>query len=115
MAVGLYLVLGRLIVARREAARTFYAITDRRLLMESGAFRRTFTELDLCDLPLSTLEEGSNGLGTITIGSASWFMRVPPGWPFPGMYGQALAIVSVPTARAVYDMLQRAKAEAREA
>lgn len=115
VAVGQYLIFGRLIVARREAARTFYAITDRRLLIESGAFRTTFTEVDLRDLPPSTLEEGSNELGTITLGPASWFMRMPPGWPFPGMYGQPLALVSIPAARAVYETLQRAKAEARDA
>jgi hypothetical protein len=113
VAVGLYLIFGRLIVARREAARTFYAITDRRLLIESGAFRRTFTEVDLHDLPPATLEERSDVTGTITIGPGSW--RVPPGWPFPGMYGQAPTLVSIRAVRDVYETLQRAKAEARDA
>jgi hypothetical protein len=113
VALGLYLIFGRVFVARREAARTFYAITDRRVLIESGAFRRTFTEIDLRDLPPSTLEQGSDGVGTITLGPASWFMRAPPGWPFAGMYGQTLALSSIRAAGNVYDTLQRAKAEAR--
>jgi hypothetical protein len=114
VAIGLYMIFGRIFVARREAARTHYAITDRRVLVQSGAFRPTFTELDLRDLPASQLEERSDGLGTITLGPPMGFMRLPPGWPMGGMYGRPPALEAIPQVGRVYETLQDAKAAARE-
>ncbi len=114
VAIGVYLIAGRVMVARREAAKTTYAITDRRVLIETGAFRRTFMQLDLRDLPASQLEERPDGLGTITLGPVLGFRRMPPGWPFPGLYGQPPAFVAIPAAGRVYETLQEAKAQAKE-
>jgi hypothetical protein len=115
VVMGLYLIIGRLVVARREAANTVYAITDRRVLIETGAFRRTFVQLDLRDLPASQLEERAGGLGTITLGPTLGFMRMPPGWPLGGMYGQPPAFTAIPDAARVYETLQEAKDQARRA
>ena len=115
VAMGLYLIFGRWFVARREAANTAYAITDRRVLIETGAFRRTFVQLDLRDMPASQLEVRGNGLGTITLGPAVGFMRMPPGWPLGGMYGQPPAFAAIPDAARVYETLQEAKDQARRA
>ena len=115
VAMGVYLIIGRLVVARREAAKTVYAITDRRVLIETGAFRPRFVQLDLRDLPASQLEERQGGLGTITLGPTLGLMRPPPGWPFPGMYGQTPAFVAIPNAARVYETLQDARAQARGA
>jgi Bacterial PH domain len=114
VAVGLYMIFGRILVARREAARTFYAITDRRVLVQSGAFRQTFTEFDLRDLPGSQLEERSDGSGTITLGPVMGW-RAPPGWPLGGMFGRTPALEAVQGVGRVYQTLQDAKAAAREA
>lgn len=113
VAVGLYMIFGRWVVARREAANTLYAITDRRVLIETGAFRRTFMQLDLRDLPASQLEERPGGLGTITLGPIVGLIRLPPGRPFGGMYGQPPAFVAIPDAASVYETLQEAKDQAR--
>jgi hypothetical protein len=110
---GLYLIFGRILVARREAANTFYAISDSRVLIQSGAFRRTFTELDLRDLPASQLEERSDRSGTITLGPVMGLMRMPPGWPMAGMYGRPPALEAISGAARVYQTLQDAKAAAR--
>jgi hypothetical protein len=110
---GLYLIFGRILVARREAANTFYAISDSRVLIQSGAFRRTFTELDLRDLPASQLEERSDGSGTITLGPVMGLMRMPPGWPMAGLYGRPPALEAISGAARVYQTLQDAKAAAR--
>jgi hypothetical protein len=114
VAIGLYFIFGRILVARREAARTFYAITDRRVIIQSGAFRSTFTELDLRDLPASQLEEQSDGSGTIVLGPSVGFWRMPPGWPLAGVYGRAPTIEAIPGVARVYEILQEAKASARE-
>jgi hypothetical protein len=114
VAAGLYLIFGRILVARREAANTFYAVTDQRVLLQTGAFRRTFTELDLRDLPGSQLEEQSDGSGTITLGPTIGFRRLPPGWPLAGMYGRQPSLEAIPAAGRVYQTLQDAKAAARD-
>ena len=108
--LGLYLIFGRLIVARREAQNTMYAITDRRVLLVSGAFRRTFRAIELSQLPEAQLDEGAHGLGSITFGSAG-FIRLPPGWPTMGSYRQAAAFQAIPGAKNVFDILQRARYE----
>jgi hypothetical protein len=112
VAIGLYMAFGRIYVARREAANTSYAITDQRVLVETGAFRRRLTQLDLRDLPMAQLEDGGGGRGSITFGASGYF-RVPPGWPTLGMYGQPAAFMAIPDAARVFRTLQDAKDEAR--
>jgi len=108
--VGAYLIFGRLLVARREAMNTAYAITDRRVLILSGAFRRSFTSIELGQLPLAQLDEGAGGVGTITFGSGG-FMRVPPGWPTMGAYQSPPSFQAIEGVRGVFDTLQRARAD----
>jgi hypothetical protein len=115
VVIGLYMIFGRLVVARREAGNTMYAITDRRVLIVAGAFRRTFLQLDLRDLPASQLEERAGGLGTITLGPTVGFFRMPPGWPLGGMYPQPPAFAAIPNAAGVFETLQEAKDQARRA
>jgi hypothetical protein len=115
VAVGLYMIFGRIYVARREGAATAYAITDQWVLIMGGAFRRTLTQLDLRDVPTAQLEDQGRGLGTITFGSPLGLMRVPPGWPTMGMYGRPPSFASIPDASRVFGLLQDAKAEARSA
>jgi hypothetical protein len=107
---GLYLIFGRLLVARREAMRTVYAVTDRRILIESGAFRPRFAEIDLRDMPGSQLEVRSDGIGTITLGPTLG-IRLPPGWPAGGIYARTPALESIPSASRVYEILQDARSE----
>ena len=108
--LGLYFIFGRLLVARREALNTTYAITDRRVLVHGGAFRRTFTAIELAQLPEAQLDEGSGGVGTITFGSG-WGFRAPPGWPTMGTYRQPTAFQSIRGVREAFDILQRARHE----
>lgn len=114
VVIGLYMIFGRILVARREAAHTWYAITDRRVLIQSGAFRRSLIQLDLRDLPMSQLDDQGNGLGTITFGPSLGSMRLPPGWPSMGMYTRPAAFSAIRDSARVFEMLQDAKAEARD-
>ena len=111
--VGLYMIFGRFYVAAREAENTSYAITDSRVLILGGAFRTALVELDLDRLPSVELNEGRNGIGSITFGPMGGFMRVPAGWPTFGMYATPPAFQSVRDVRKVYDKLQQARADAR--
>lgn len=111
--IGLYLIFGRIYVARREAQRTHYAVTDSRLVILGGAFSRRTTEIALTDLPPAQLEEQASGLGTITFGVSIGGFRPPPGWPTMGSFAQAPAFTSIPEAGRVYRLIQDAKAAAR--
>ena len=113
VAVGLYMVFGRILVARLEARRTFYAITDRRVLIVTGAFRSRIVEMALDDLPPAQLERSGQDLGTITFGTTVNAIRMPPGWPLASIYGQPIALTSIRSATSVYARLQDARAAAR--
>lgn len=112
VAIGLYMIFGRILVARREADRTQYLVTDRRVVIRTGAFGRRVIEMAIEDLPPAQLDLRPSGLGTITFGSTAG-PRVPPGWPTMGMYGQAPAFASIPDAEGVYQIVQDAKAATR--
>lgn len=113
VAAGLYLIFGRILVARREARRTVYGVTDRRVLLRTGAFRQTITELAIDEVPVVQLEEQSSGLGRISFSSSGRMFRPPPGWPMAGMYGQPTAFECIRDASRVYRIIQDAKAAFR--
>ena len=112
--IGLYLIFGRIFVARREAERTVYAVTSRRILILGGAFSRKTIELDLTQLPPSQLEVGSRGMGTITFGVPVGGFRPPPGWPTMGSVVPVPTFASVPDAASVYRVVQDARAAAAQ-
>ncbi|MBI3751152.1 MAG: hypothetical protein HY263_05795 [Chloroflexi bacterium] len=112
--IGLYIVGGRFVVARREAQRTWYAITTERVLIQSGAFRRRLSELDLTNLPPTELTAGRNATGTITFGTVHPYARFfGPSWMGMKM-GQAIVAVRDP--ERVFEILSEARRDAmREA
>jgi hypothetical protein len=113
VALGLYLIAGRIPVARREARRTRYGITDQRVLLLTGAFGQRLTAMQLKDLPPAQLDVDRSGYGSITFGIPVSPFRVPPGWPTMGMWSQPPAFTSIADARRVYEVLNEAKAAAR--
>ena len=113
--IGLYMLVGRWWVAAREAANSAYAITDRRVLILSGAFRRNFAALELRNMPGAHVDYGSNGTGSITFGSVSGF-RMPPGWPtFVGgwRYPNPPTFWAISDVANVFAIYQKAVSEAR--
>lgn len=107
--VGLYMIFGRILVARREARNTTYAITDRRILIASGAFRPSFTALELRNLPGAKVDEDRRGTGSITFGATSGF-QMPPGWPTMGaMYARTPAFIAISDVRRVFDTYEKAR------
>lgn len=107
--VGLYMIFGRILVARREARNTTYAITDRRILIAGGAFKPSFTALELRNLPGAKVDEGKGGTGSITFGATGGF-QMPPGWPTMGaMYARTPAFLAIPDVRRVFDTYEKAR------
>ena len=115
VGIGLYLVFGRILVARKEAAETVYAITDRRVIVIGGAFQRRLTEISLRMLPPVQLEIGQDGFGTITFGATSGWFNPPLGWPTFGMWPRPLAFAEIADAAVVHGILDEARETAARA
>ena len=113
VAIGLYLIAGRFFVDRAQRRKTLYGITDRRVIIRSGLFRRTTKSLNLRTLSDVTLSERSDRRGTITLGPTaglySWFQ----GTSWPGMGGHvAPSLDTIEDAKDVYNILRRAQSAA---
>jgi hypothetical protein len=86
--VGLYLLLGRFWVEARQRARTYYGLTDNRIIIVSGIMRRSTRSLSARGLSDITLTKKKSGGGTIYFGPANpmyaWWGSA--GWPGMGRY-----------------------------
>jgi hypothetical protein len=86
--LGLYLVVGRFWVDARQRARTFYALTDRRVVIISGIFSRSARSLAVHTLSDVALTKRKGGSGTISFGPMSplyaWWGAA--GWPGTSRY-----------------------------
>jgi hypothetical protein len=70
VAMGLYITVGRFFVKARKKRRTYYAVTDRRVLSveRGGSTRAAF--LDRIPTVNSSIRE--DGSGSVTFGNTSW-------------------------------------------
>jgi hypothetical protein len=111
LAVGFYLLVGRLILGMLQRRRTRYALTSQRIIIMSGLRGRRIHSLTLRDLEQIRLNEGRDGSGTITFGAANpgqWWANNPAGIGLPGRP----AFERIPEARRVHDLILEAKAGA---
>lgn len=111
VAIGLYMIFGRFIVKRYTRSHTYYAVTDRRVLVLSTAFRHTVRSASLKRLPGLELSVRRGGRGTVTFGhwggmsamyansGLDWF-----GW---GSGQRPLAFYDLDDARSVYELVDR--------
>jgi PH (Pleckstrin Homology) domain-containing protein len=108
--MGAYITVGRFVVAGREAQRTEYLLTDRRVVIRTGAFSTRTTELPLATMASVELEEGRDGIGSITFGPSLPFRGFfGPGWPGAGRYGPAFQAVR--DANRVYRLINDARSQ----
>lgn len=67
---GLYFALGHLLLSRLEWEHVFYALTDRRLLVQRGLFRRRHASLFLDEVAYFQLRPLGEQLGTLRVGGS---------------------------------------------
>ena len=112
--VGLYLIVGRFFVDAQQRARTYYAVTNERVLIVSGVFRRVVKSLSLRTLTDVSLSEKPNGDGSVTFGAASALSAMYGlfgGWSRTGaQLGPQFDVI--PKAKAVYEVIREAQKEA---
>jgi hypothetical protein len=105
---GLYFVIGRFFADQKQRERTTYGITNERILIVSGVFRRAVKSLNLQTLSEVTMTERANGTGNVTFGPTnpnSWWAEGLGGWPgIPS----STTFERIPDVQAVYDTLRSA-------
>jgi Bacterial PH domain len=113
--VGLYMIVGRFFYDAQARAKTYYAVTDSRILIISGIFSQQIKSLSLNTLADISLAEGAGGEGTITFGNGqsngSPFGR-SRSWPGSQRYSPP-CFELIPRAKSVYDLIREAKQSKR--
>lgn len=109
--VGIYLIIGRFFVDAKQCEKTFYAVTNSRIIIFSGLFSRNIRSLNLKALPELNLDESSDGSGTILFGPIYSMMQNPGGgWPASGKY-YTPAFEMIKNVRQVYDLVRRLQSD----
>jgi len=106
--VGLYITVGRFFLDARRRARTTYAVTSDRVIINSGLFVPTTKSLNVRTISDVTLQERSNGTGTITFGATFPFVAMYAGTSWPGV-PQTPSLEMIPDARRVFNIIREAQ------
>jgi hypothetical protein len=113
LLVGAYMLIGRYVVDARQRARTFYGLTNQRVLILTTGRTRRATSLSLKSLADITFSEHRDGKGTLQFGSDRWPGAAAFGAGWPGMSQYVAPRFDLPAnARQVYELLRKAQAEA---
>ena len=107
---GAYALLGRFWVDARHRAKTYYGVTDERVIIISGIFRREVKSLSLRTLTDVSLTEKADGSGTISLGTAHPMFESFRGLPLPNMKQLACPTLEmIDNAREVYEVIRQAQ------
>jgi hypothetical protein len=98
--VGQYLIWGRFLVAAWKKRRTYYAVTNRRVIVVQQGFTRRMASAYIDTLPNLIKEDGRRGLGSLL------FTQPQPLWSRRGGWGawDGMAVGDVPEFRDVEDV-----------
>jgi hypothetical protein len=108
--VGLYLIFGRFLVDARQRARTYYGVTNERLLVVSGLFQRQVKSIPLRGLPELTLKERGDRSGTIVFGSVLSLYGGLANSSWPGSGSQSSpSFEMIENVRQVYEQIRTAQ------
>ncbi|RAN77257.1 hypothetical protein B5P43_21440 [Bacillus sp. SRB_336] len=108
--IGVYMLVGRFLVDWYQRTRTYYGLTDQRIIILGGLLNRQVKSLTLATLSDITFNVRSNGSGTITFGpgtsTSSWFGR--SSWRGANSQ-QAPAFDMIADVRKVYALIREAQ------
>src|SRR5262249_50738831 len=109
--VGLYMIFGRFFADSYQRARTYYGVTDERVIILSGLVSREVKSIALKSLNDISLNERSNGSGSITFGPSNPMYAMWSGTNWPGTAKKlAPAFELIAQARKVYNIIREAQA-----
>ncbi|HEY2583723.1 MAG TPA: hypothetical protein VGI43_18075 [Mucilaginibacter sp.] len=72
--VGLYITVGRFFYDKKNRNNTVYGITANRIIIKSGVFKTTTESFNIKTLPDTSIDEKSDGSGTIKLGQDRQFL-----------------------------------------
>ncbi len=116
--VGQYMIWGRFLYTAWLKGRTYYAVTDRRVLVSCNGFSNKFLAATLSSLPSITMAARDDCAGTITFAeniASSLFSRGKTGSRSKNQIGIDLATLNffdIADVKAVYRLLQDARQSA---
>lgn len=110
LCIGAYMTVGRFFVDAALRAKTWYGVTNERVLIIGGLFNRTVKSLAIRSLLEIGLEQHRDGSGTITFGPSMPFASWYRGFAWPGMdQAMAPAFDLITDAKVVYAIIRQAQ------
>jgi hypothetical protein len=113
--VGLYMMLGRFFLDAMQRGKTYYGITNQRVVILTDLLGAKLRSFPLTNIGEIGMAERSDGSGTITLGSSdplgmSWFWA---GTSWPGANRRYVPTLEmIPDARGVYEIIRQAQQNA---
>jgi hypothetical protein len=111
--IGLYMIFGRFFYDAALRKKTYYGVTNRRVIILKNLFSFNLASFDLVSSSNLNINERSDGSGDILFGSPNSFTSsMPSGWPnsrrtvVPGFY-------LLPNAREIFNLIRDAQNSAR--
>lgn len=115
--VGLYIIFGRFFVDSYQRARTYYGVTEQRIIIVGGLANREVKSITLQGLNDISLSERPDGSGSITFGPTNPTYAMWSGSAWPGTAKKIVpAFDLIDQVRTVYNIIresQRASARQR--
>ncbi len=102
VAVGLYLIFGRFFVDAMRRKRTFYGLTNKRVIIVSGLFSKKVESLNIDGIRYISFTEKSNGYGTIAFGNKDALSSFYAGSAWPEARNDVPMFELIPNAKDVY-------------
>lgn len=115
--VGLYMIVGRFFFDIAQRQKTFYALTNERVIILSGLISQNTKSLQIEKLPEINISTRNNGTGTITFGAShpmSWIYS-GSGFPNMGLYASAPSFEMIADARMVYQQIKQMQRDGQRA
>ena len=110
VVIGLHLVFGRFFVDIWMRHRTFYGVTNERIIIVAGLFSRQTQSLQLQTLSNTLLTERADGSGTIVFNPMPQLplilQRPPAGFPGAGRYAPP-GFDRIENVKEVYDLIRK--------
>jgi hypothetical protein len=107
--VGLYIVVGRFFLDSYQRSKTYYGVTDQRIIIIGGLLNREVKSLTLQGLNDLSLTERSDGGGSVSFGPTNPMYAMWSGTAWPGM-GKKIppAFELISDVRRIYDIIRGA-------
>jgi hypothetical protein len=109
--IGLYLIVGRFFLEANQRAKTYYGLTNQRVIVVSGLFSHAVKSLQLRTMADLSLTEWRDGNGTITFGATDSAWQGRSGWPGASRYAVP-RFDSITGAREVFERVRAAQRDA---